>query len=684
MNEKTDMDYLNYNDLNEVEAKIDQLTEEISKVVKSIPIYNKKTWILNELPFIQEIDRIEKAIYNLGEYYIEPKGWQTLKKWITDDNLYPIKSFDYRDWNRWINNLNLIDTSEISNMTLWDGNSLINWNEISDINWIDNNEILIKGKIIELLNKFKIIIKYLKLNGYTKQNVYSGKNKNVRAEEVKAGSSNVANAFTNLTEYDVYKNVVEVSSSVAWMTLNTNGMSPDFYEKVKTGGFDVTTMLLIKKTNSNTTIKFYLGSITGGAVYNELKHYKDEENGWAWYYTTHTIPTSPRNTTINNHINSLATNFGTFYIAKIQTLIGNTPSDFEPYTGGQPSPNPDYPQEIEVATGSVSAKSTGKNLYVSSNDIPTGYYAGGVKDVENMHDGDVSIKTANAWSGVFFNLKELIANNNLKVGDKVTCSIYFKTNFTPTWNLTFTLYRATLAGSSETITISPSEVVVGEWRRLSFSFEINEYSLTSERARIETNYYDRDDPYYFGNNRENYMWFASPQFEVGELTDYEPYKESTIIYNLGDNFLADKDYIENGVLNKNIRHLRLAIADMNNNDNYPGWKNVPYIGKDYPNQNNKLSDFCNYKSNITNTYAALNSLGGGSNLILFKTLFGGLTQTEIKEQYPDLILDLYYEMPQTEQIQLETTGELRTFEPNTIITNSLDSQMEIGYIEEVK
>ena len=37
--------------------------------------------------------------------------------------------------------------------------------------------------------------------------------------------------------------------------------------------------------------------------------------------------------------------------------------DYEPYTGGQPSPNPDYPQEIKTITDSLKVTSCGKNLF---------------------------------------------------------------------------------------------------------------------------------------------------------------------------------------------------------------------------------------------------------------------------------------------------------------------------------
>lgn len=45
-----------------------------------------------------------------------------------------------------------------------------------------------------------------------------------------------------------------------------------------------------------------------------------------------------------------------------QITTAPTPNDFEKSTGGQPSPNPDYPQEIKTITDSLSVTSCNKNL----------------------------------------------------------------------------------------------------------------------------------------------------------------------------------------------------------------------------------------------------------------------------------------------------------------------------------
>lgn len=46
----------------------------------------------------------------------------------------------------------------------------------------------------------------------------------------------------------------------------------------------------------------------------------------------------------------------------IQLELSSTVTDYEPYVGGIPSPNLDYPQDIQVVTGEQTVKVTGKNL----------------------------------------------------------------------------------------------------------------------------------------------------------------------------------------------------------------------------------------------------------------------------------------------------------------------------------
>lgn len=54
-----------------------------------------------------------------------------------------------------------------------------------------------------------------------------------------------------------------------------------------------------------------------------------------------------------------------------QLESGSTATEWEPYTGGKPSPSPDYPQEIEVVTGQQEINIVGKNLLPNNNTTQT-------------------------------------------------------------------------------------------------------------------------------------------------------------------------------------------------------------------------------------------------------------------------------------------------------------------------
>lgn len=49
-------------------------------------------------------------------------------------------------------------------------------------------------------------------------------------------------------------------------------------------------------------------------------------------------------------------------VLKLQLELGSTATSYEPYTGGKPSPSPEYPQEVDVVDSPVSVQATGKNL----------------------------------------------------------------------------------------------------------------------------------------------------------------------------------------------------------------------------------------------------------------------------------------------------------------------------------
>ena len=124
-----------YEIFNEVESRILLLTNNLIELGISIPTFYKKIWIEKDIPYIQEIQRIETGIDNLGKYYYYPSFFITSKIWLETGT--EIKAFSDIDIKRWINNLNIVEKIIGDSSTIWNSSKTeINWNEVSNEEWM--------------------------------------------------------------------------------------------------------------------------------------------------------------------------------------------------------------------------------------------------------------------------------------------------------------------------------------------------------------------------------------------------------------------------------------------------------------------------------------------------------------------------------------------------------------------
>ena len=136
---------------------------------------------------------------------------------------------------------------------------------------------------------------------------------------------------------------------------------------------------------------------------------------------------------------------------------------------------------------------------------------------------------------------------------------------------------------------------------------------------------------------------ASIQIEVGSTaTTYEPYGKVW--------------YLE-----KNTRKLELAIADMNNNEDYPGWKNQTQLKNDV--YNGTYVGTLNYYTNFYNNIEEYNSEEIRTNFNNQEVLFirkskYNYTQTQWKTNYPNLVFKMWYGIVNNPEIVEITNTEL--------------------------
>lgn len=146
---------------------------------------------------------------------------------------------------------------------------------------------------------------------------------------------------------------------------------------------------------------------------------------------------------------------------------------------------------------------------------------GAVKTGEKFLNCDV-FRSSNAWASIGFNLKRVIEDNNLKVGDKVTYSIYNKTDDTVARDIA--LYTSPLSadgtGSRELKLFKDS--LNTEWTRLVVTFEITETMMNcKETNNLRTRYECKT-----ACTTGKYQYWCAPKLELGTIaTDWTPAPE---------------------------------------------------------------------------------------------------------------------------------------------------------------
>lgn len=139
--------------------------------------------------------------------------------------------------------------------------------------------------------------------------------------------------------------------------------------------YDNQTITVPARTNNtgyNQTLRDLCPGITPGTYVFSAKKSNPESGNGSYFLEAgldfaFNMPTELTDALLDNHIawynnpDSEVENV----ISEIQIEIGTEATDYEPYTGGQPSPSPDYPQEIVSAgsDGKIGVEVRGKNLF---------------------------------------------------------------------------------------------------------------------------------------------------------------------------------------------------------------------------------------------------------------------------------------------------------------------------------
>lgn len=378
----------------------------------------------------------------------------------------------------------------------------------------------------------------------------------------------------------------------------------------------------------------------------------------------------------------------------IQPMLntGTSPLPWEPYTGGQPSPSPDYPQEIVSAgsDGKIGVEVRGKNLVdvygYSANDIPSpkaeralfNIYGTTLSTTEKtdkliVHQEIIDGATANNYTSGYFCIG---INRKLEAGKDYIITFNINVIQNPfSVSTIFVLFngieanRAEVIGDKVTVKISCKEYRERQYvevRNCGMSLEISNFMITE---KDENTIYE---PYYEPQTISINTPTGLPAIPVdtdGNYTDAN-----------GQQWIADYVDLKLGKLYKKVTRLNLKDVDAINiahgfHSNGNGY--LSFSVKNVSKEHRPISN--RYKGSMWTRESGYTYVPNSNTIVFVDDRFTD-KQTAIK-----LVQDTYVIYALTSQIETDLTPEeiqayknLVTYAGTTIVENDAECYMEVS------
>ena len=213
----------------------------------------------------------------------------------------------------------------------------------------DRNPSFKKGEYVEINDAGNYPME-LSVDGVCEQETTSGKN----LIDVKNAPYNILSGVTIEEKSNNYLKVTTNNREWQGLYITTELEAGTYYYKHYTQLTDTT------DTNGIETLRVNKNNNTGEEIYNQNIGINVVNQINSATFTITEAGTYAITYRCGNHIGKSRT------ILIKDIIISKTDVSYEPYTGGQPSPSPDYPQEIKTITGNLKLTSCGKNLFDNS------------------------------------------------------------------------------------------------------------------------------------------------------------------------------------------------------------------------------------------------------------------------------------------------------------------------------
>ena len=329
---------------------------------------------------------------------------------------------------------------------------------------------------------------------------------------------------------------------------------------------------------------------------------------------------------------------------------GETALPYEKYTGGEASPNPDYPQEITNVTGDVEVKVQNKNLFDKTKVITTNLGNWGVEQIKN---------------GI------RVIHKNVYTTGRPRIVVQLKPN------TTYTYSQNEVAGYS----------ILPDGGTIKYA-STNQMTVTTGNLGILTIEYIVDS----NSTRE----YTNIQLEEGSTaTPYTPHQEQTFTFPLGNEKLMLGDYLADD----GIHHVRKQIV-LDGTEPWQQYGNNVYFqdinrihGK--PTSGNIIGGFCTHTDVTTRTNMQYNSPSGVGLFVSNLISYWGLSEVSVNAWETWLSthnVTVEYELAE-EQIVPYTSAQQKiyneiknaySYDEMTIITGSSDGNKPFFIVQAYK
>ena len=344
--------------------------------------------------------------------------------------------------------------------------------------------------------------------------------------------------------------------------------------------------------------------------------------------------------------NGVTVNNLTFYPMIRKAEI--TDATYEPYTGGMPSPNPNYPQDIIGVgnNGNVEVTVTGKNVFDISKALVGNFNSDGdfeiIYGVRRFYEYNFKENTQYTFSGY-------VKNEN------TTGAVRFKIFYTDGTADNACLYHTTTEYKYITYTSAIGKTIS----------HIESYYSSSGSMRIKN---------------------GELQIEEGTVaTEYEPYKSQTVKIPIDSGFLSiptlydgDSATVRDGGIDY-VRHYETIVFDGSESWNYSN----DMVG--YERFGLKLYDDKVVANSIKCNAFSLSSLTDRYGIVLYADGYIDVMNKDItslaewKTWLSQNPITVVYELTEPKKETYNKDIDLSMYSPVTNITNSDNANMEVEY-----